>query len=53
MKKFVTYIILIFAFSAFFVGCNSAKKCGCPTFGQKDLHVNTMACETTDMQKMN
>ena len=44
---------MIFAFSTVIIGCNSSKKCGCPTFGQNELPKNTMACSTTDIQKMN
>lgn len=53
MKRFVTYMIMFFAFSALLVGCNSSKKCGCPTFGQKDISKNTMACNPSVLQKMN
>ena len=52
MKRFVTYIVLFFAFNALLVGCNSSKKCGCPTFGQKDISENTMACYPSVLQKI-
>ena len=53
MKKLLTYIVIIFAFSTVFIGCNSSKKCGCPTFGKNELPINKMVCGTTKISKMN
>ncbi len=53
MKKLVTYIILFFAFSTFLVSCSASKKCGCPTFGQKELPKNTMAFSPTQLPNSN
>lgn len=53
MKKLATYIILIFAFSTLLVGCSASKKCGCPTFGQKEMPNKMMASNPSYSNNLN
>lgn len=53
MKKLVSYIILVFVFSALLIGCSASKKCGCPTFGQKEMSKNMMAYHPSSLNNLN